>query len=213
MTLTPWPFALAAIAAPEPESRFTSSSTFAPFVIACSACCCCADLSPSALVIVDLTPAASNAFFRNGRSTVSQRVDDLESGSRTATLPVFLLLLELLLLSPLSLLSLPQAATGTASARTEAPSTSFPLPLNFTWFLLVGLTADAAPGAPRDARTATGQGRARRAPALALPGRPPRSVRPPLPAQPHTGPRPLASDRGGRRPPHPGLHPRRPCRD
>jgi hypothetical protein len=40
MTFTPCDFAFAAIAAPEPESRFTSSSTFAPFVIACSACCC-----------------------------------------------------------------------------------------------------------------------------------------------------------------------------
>src|SRR5215213_575481 len=208
MTLTSWPFALAAMAAPEPESRFTSSSTFAPFVIACSACCCWADLSPSAFVIVDLTPAASNAFFRNGRSTVSQRVDDFESGSSTATLPLDLE--SLLPLSPLSLLSLPQAATGTASARAAAPSTSCFLPLNFTWFLLVGLTTDAAPGAPRDARTATGQGRARRAPALALPGRPPRSVRPPLPVRPRTGRRPLASDRGGRRPPRPGLRPRRP---
>src|SRR3954462_3774687 len=99
ITLTPCDFALAAIAAPDPESRFTSSSTFAPFVIACSACCCWADLSPSALVIVDFTPAASNAFFRNGRSTVSQRVDDLESGRSTATLPVLFLLL--LLLPPL----------------------------------------------------------------------------------------------------------------
>src|SRR5919198_6269449 len=87
MTLTPWDFALAAIAAPEPESRFTSSSTFAPLVIACSACCCCVDLSPSAFWIVASTPAASNACLRNGRSTVSQRTDDLESGRSTATLP------------------------------------------------------------------------------------------------------------------------------
>jgi hypothetical protein len=48
MTLTPCDFALAAIAAPLPLSRLTSSSTFAPFVIACSACCCWADLSASA---------------------------------------------------------------------------------------------------------------------------------------------------------------------
>src|SRR3954468_2267366 len=88
MTLTPWDLAFAAMAAPEPESRFTSSSTFAPFVIACSACCCCVDLSPSAFEIVTGTPAASKAFFRNGRSTVSQRTDDFESGSRTATLPL-----------------------------------------------------------------------------------------------------------------------------
>src|SRR3954468_287890 len=107
MTFTPCDFAFAAIAAPEPESRFTSSSTFAPFVIACSACCCWADLSASALVMTDLTPAASNAFFRNGPSTTSQRGDDFESGSSTPTVPpLFLLLLLLLELSPLSLLSL-----------------------------------------------------------------------------------------------------------
>src|SRR5215211_9422573 len=87
MTLTSWDLALAGIAAPEPESRLTSRSTLAPLVIACSACCCCVDLSPSAFWIVTSTPASSNAFFRNGRSTVSQRTDDLESGSRTATLP------------------------------------------------------------------------------------------------------------------------------
>src|SRR5215216_6406122 len=87
MTLTPCDLAFTAIAAPEPESRLTSSSTLAPFVIACSACCCCVDLSPSAFWISDSMPASSNAFLRNGRSTVSQRTDDLESGSSTATLP------------------------------------------------------------------------------------------------------------------------------
>src|SRR5215207_3110743 len=173
MTFAPWDLALAAIAAPEPESRLTSSSTLAPFVIACSACCCWVDLSPSAFWISDSMPAASNAFLRNGRSTVSQRTEDFESGSRTATLPEAL--------SPpppspppLLLSSSPHAATGTARARHAAPSTRcFPLPLDFTSFLLVGWTADAAPVAPRDARTAVGPVRARRAPALALRGRPP----------------------------------------
>src|SRR5919107_6284175 len=89
MTLTSCDLALAAIAAPEPESRLTSRSTFAPLVIACSACCCCVDLSPSAFWIVASTPAALKASARNGRSTVSQRTDDLESGSSTATLPGF----------------------------------------------------------------------------------------------------------------------------
>src|SRR5262245_49535795 len=87
MTLTPRDFAFAAIAAPEPESRLTSRMTLAPLVIACSACCCCVDLSPSAFWMVASTPAASNACLRNGRSTVSQRTDDLESGRSTATLP------------------------------------------------------------------------------------------------------------------------------
>src|SRR3954453_20396155 len=87
MTLTPRELALASIAAPEPESRLTSSSTFAPLVIICSACCCCVDLSPSALSMIALTPAASNAFLSSGRSTVSQRTDDLVSGSRTPTVP------------------------------------------------------------------------------------------------------------------------------
>src|SRR4051794_16376481 len=169
MTFTPCDFAFAAIAAPEPESRFTSSSTFAPFVIACSACCCWADLSPSALVIVDLTPAASNAFFRNGRSTPSQRVDDFESGSSTATLPEAFLLLELLpLLLLFLLLSLPHAATVTASAATLVQSATL-FHLYLTSFLLVGLTSDAAPDAPRGARTAEGPARARRAPAHARP--------------------------------------------
>src|SRR5215211_1500911 len=161
MTLAPCDFAFAAIAAPEPESRFTSSNTFAPFVRACSACCCWADLSPSALLIVDLTPAASNAFLRNGRSTVSQRFDDLESGSRTATLP----LASFLVLPPPppeSLLSSPHAATGTARAATPTQSASL-FHLNLTVSLLVGLPSDAAPGAPRDARTAVGPVRARRA--------------------------------------------------
>src|SRR5690242_15217693 len=175
MTLTPCDLALAAIAAPEPESRLTSSSTLAPLVIACSACCCWADLSPSALVMVDFTPAASNAFLRNGRSTVSQRTDDLESGSSTATLPEGFLLLELLELELLELLlsSLPHAATVTASAATAAQSASL-FQLNLTSFLLVGWTSGAAPDAPRDARIAEGPGQARRAPAHAPPGRRPR---------------------------------------
>ena len=120
MTLTPCDLALAAIAAPLPESRLTSSSTFAPFVIACSACCCWADLSPSAFWISDSTPALSNAAFRNGRSTVSQRTDDLESGSRTATLPAFAPSDDELALPPLSLSSSPQPAATSASAAAPA---------------------------------------------------------------------------------------------
>src|SRR4051794_15195365 len=212
MTLTPCDLALAAIAAPEPESRLTSSSTLAPLVIACSACCCWADLSTSALVMVDFTPAASNAFFRNGRSTVSQRTDDLESGSSTAALPDGLLLLELLeLLEPLFLSSLPHAATVTARAATLMQSASR-FQLYLTSSLLVGLPSGAAPDAPRDARTAEGPGRARRAPAHARRGLRLRAARRPRPARSRTGSRPLASGRAGGRPPRPGLPPRRPCR-
>ena len=85
MTLTPWDLALASMAAPEPESRLTSRRIFAPLVMACSACCCCVDLSPSAFWIVTGTPASSNAFSSSGRSAVSQRTEDFVSGSRTAT--------------------------------------------------------------------------------------------------------------------------------
>src|ERR1700710_1092928 len=121
MTLTPWDFALASIAAPLPESRLTSSRTFAPFVIACSACCCWADLSPSAFWIVAEMPALSKAALRNGRSTVSQRTEDLESGSSTATLPAEFELLPPPPL-PLDLLSLllPQPAATSASAAAPA---------------------------------------------------------------------------------------------
>src|ERR1700742_1455657 len=108
MTLTPCDWALASIAAPEPESRLTSSSTLAPLVIICSA-----------FWMSDLMPAASNAFFRNGRSTVSQRVEDLESGSRTPTLPSFLVLLPELAVLELELellLLLPHPATTIAAA-------------------------------------------------------------------------------------------------
>src|SRR3954452_4181617 len=113
MTLTPRDFALASIAAPEPESRLTSSRTFAPFVMACSACCCWVDLSPWAFWIVTGTPACLNAACRSGRSAVSQRTDDFVSGSSTATLSAELLvpLLLLLLPPPPPLSSPPQAAT------------------------------------------------------------------------------------------------------
>src|SRR3954451_1879923 len=126
ITLTFWDLAFAAIAAPEPESRFTSRMTFAPLVTACSACCCCVDLSPSALVMVASRPPASSAFWRSGRSTVSHRTDDFESGSRTATLG-------LLppppppLPPPLSSSSPPQAATPPLRARTPAAASAHQL--------------------------------------------------------------------------------------
>src|SRR4051794_22028056 len=170
MTLTPRVAALAAIAAPEPESRFTSSSTLAPLVIACSACCCCVDLSPSAFWISDSTPAASNAFLRNGRSTVSQRTEDFESGSSTATLPAFLSP-PLLPLEPLSeLLSSPQPATASAQPAATVATNHAPLCMGF--LLLIGfdvllLQVTASPpsdGAGGRARPRRGRARWRRAP-------------------------------------------------
>src|SRR3954471_3528017 len=117
MTLAPRDFALAAMAAPEPESRLTSRSTFAPLVSICSACCCWVDLSASALSMIDLTPAASNAFLSRGRSTVSQRTDHLVSGGRTRTVPAaFLLDPEDPDEPPELLSSPPQPATTPASA-------------------------------------------------------------------------------------------------
>src|SRR4051794_22035289 len=121
MTLAPRDLALAAMAAPEPESRLTSRSTFAPLVSICSACCCCVDLSASAFSMIALAPAASIAFFSSGRSTVSQRTDDLVSGSRTPTVPIDFFALDELdveeLPLELELLSLlPQPATTPASA-------------------------------------------------------------------------------------------------
>src|SRR5215207_1251569 len=140
MTLTPCDAACASIAAPEPESRFTSRITFAPLVIACSACCCWVDLSPSAFWISASTPAESNACLRNGRSTVSQRTEDFESGSSTATLPGFLSPPPPL--EPLSeLLSSPQPAT--ASAQPAATVATNHAPLCMGLLLLIGLMSSS----------------------------------------------------------------------
>ena len=128
MTLTPCDLAFAAIAAPEPESRFTSRMTFAPLVMACSACCCCAALSPSAFWMSASTPAASNAACSDGRSTVSQRTDDFESGSRTATLPTSPPLDSSVLAPPPLLLSSssPHAATTPLIATAAVTSQTAP---------------------------------------------------------------------------------------
>src|SRR3954454_14676054 len=97
MTFTPRDAALASMAAPEPESRFTSRSTFAPFVMSCSACCCWVDLSPWALSIGTGTPADLNAACSSGRSNDSQPTDDVVVGRRT---PAFGALCPLVLLAP-----------------------------------------------------------------------------------------------------------------
>src|SRR3954453_1002454 len=142
MTLTPWDFAFAAIAAPDPESRLTSRSTFAPLVMACSACCCCVDLSPSAFWIVASTPAALNAWPRNGRSTVSPRTDDFESGSSTATLPGFLPPEpELPESELLESLSLPQPATASAQPAATVAANHAPRCMGF--LLLMGFDSSS----------------------------------------------------------------------
>src|SRR4051812_3887683 len=178
MTLTPWDFALASIAAPEPESRLTSRITFAPFVIACSACCCWVDLSPCAFWIVAGTPADLNAAWSSGRSAVSQRTDDLVSGRSTATLSAELLLLELLLLLalllPLLPLSLPpQAATPNERAHSALAMarTRREIGERITCSSSVDGTF-VGPGTSGGRRTRGPQGRASRAPRHARRGPP-----------------------------------------
>ena len=124
------------MAAPEPESRLTSRSTFAPLVMLCSACCCCVDLSPSAFSMMAFTPAALKAFLSSGRSTVSQRTDDLESGSSTPTVPPDFFELPLLPeLLELELLSLPQPATTPASAIVPTVARTAKRRVFGTWFV------------------------------------------------------------------------------
>src|SRR4051794_2882634 len=125
MTLTPRDLALASMAAPEPESRLTSSRTLAPLVIICSACCCWVDLSPWALSIVASMPAALNACPSSGRSKDSQRIDDCVSGSRTPTLGLLPPPPPPPLDDELLLLSLePHAATANDSAHNAQPMAS-----------------------------------------------------------------------------------------
>ncbi len=74
MTFTPFDVALASIAAPLPESSASTSNTVAPSVMAASACVCMVWALPCALLMMmslDDMPAASNAFWRYGRSNVS----------------------------------------------------------------------------------------------------------------------------------------------
>src|SRR4051794_36946829 len=126
MTLTSWLWAFLMIAAPDPGSRSTSRITFAPFVMAWSAWLAWVAGSPWAFTIVCGTPAAVNAWSRYLRSWVSQRTDDLVSGSSTATLPALLAVVdEPPLLLVLSLLSLPHPATAKARAAhaTAIPAT------------------------------------------------------------------------------------------
>src|SRR3954469_26049793 len=206
MTLTPWDFALASIAAPEPESRLTSRITFAPLVIACSACCCWVDLSPWAFWIVTGTPADLNACWSNGRSAVSQRTDDFVSGSSTATLAgeLLLLLLPLLLLPPAPPPLLPpQAAMTNERAHTAGAraSTRREIGERITCSSSVEWTCvgwELSGGGPPLA----GRARVSRAPRRARAGLPPLSGRPRPPPGSRSAAPPRASGRaGGRRRP------------
>src|SRR6478735_6717462 len=79
------------MAAPDPVSIGSISSTEAPSVMSASACCCIVDTLPPALVILkslDDSPAASKAFVRFGASYWTYRVDVVVSGSSTPTLPL-----------------------------------------------------------------------------------------------------------------------------
>ena len=67
MTLTPLAVALASMAAPLPESRASTRSTVAPWVMAASAWVCMVAALPWALSILkslDVRPAASKARVR-----------------------------------------------------------------------------------------------------------------------------------------------------
>src|SRR3954447_21354751 len=175
MTLTPCDLAFASMAAPDPESRLTSSRTLAPFVMACSACCCWVDLSPSAFWMVASTPADLNACASSGRSAVSQRSDDFVSGSSTATLSAFALELPELLLELLLLLSLPpQAATPNDSAHNAPASARARREIGerITCSSSVDGTC-VGPEASGGRGTRVRPGRARRAPRPARPDPPP----------------------------------------
>ena len=79
------------MAAPDPVSIGSISSTEAPSVMSASACCCIVDTLPCALSILkslDDSPAASNAFVRFGASYWTYRVDVVVSGSSTPILPL-----------------------------------------------------------------------------------------------------------------------------
>src|SRR3954453_12523993 len=123
MTFAPRAWAVLMIAAPDPGSRSTSRMTLAPLVSAWSAWLRCVAGSPCALTMVYGTPAFLKASARYRRSCVSHRTDDFVSGRSTATLSALVAAVVLLPppVEPLSLSSLPHAATPTA-AIAQTPS-------------------------------------------------------------------------------------------
>src|SRR3954452_20639291 len=88
MTLTPFDTALAAMAAPLPESSGSMIRTLAPWVMSASACVCIVAALPCALSILNcVKPAPWNALVRYGASKETYRVDVVVSGSSTPTRP------------------------------------------------------------------------------------------------------------------------------
>src|SRR5689334_23452782 len=87
MTGIPASLAFLMTAAPESESRLTMSSALTPELIMPSAMLWNLLTSPPAFWMSDWMPAASNACLSSGRSAVSQRAEEAESGRITPTLP------------------------------------------------------------------------------------------------------------------------------
>src|SRR3954451_10737622 len=117
-------------AAPESEARFTISSALTPSLIMPSAMLWNLVTSPPAFWMSDWMPAASNADLSSGRSAVSHRAEDAESGRMTPTLPPAAALVDdpappaaLEAVDDVALLELPQAARP---SRPAAPMAATP---------------------------------------------------------------------------------------
>ena len=88
MTGIPALVALVMTALPLFASRSTMIRALTPALIMPSAMVWNLATSPPAFWMSESMPAASNAFFRNGRSADSQRGEEAESGRITPTLPL-----------------------------------------------------------------------------------------------------------------------------
>src|SRR3954453_19293231 len=105
-------------AAPESESRLTISMALTPSLIMPSAMLWNLATSPPAFWMSDWVPAASNAALSSGRSAVSHRAEDAESGGMPPPFPpgaalwaARLAAAELVGVDNVALLELPQAAS------------------------------------------------------------------------------------------------------
>src|SRR3954447_11649540 len=92
------------------ESRLTIRRTLTPSLSIWSAIVANFALSPLAFWMSDCTPAALNAWARNGRSAFSQRAEDCVSGRITPTLALAAGVALELLAAPEEESSDPQAA-------------------------------------------------------------------------------------------------------